>query len=195
MAGGLCRAVVMAYHDACCFQIPVAAMIPFDQLPYRPCVGVVLVNRDGLVFLGQRVGGPEHVDAHHSWQMPQGGIDEGESPEEAALRELYEETNVSSVEPLKTAAEWFAYDLPEPIAREAWKGRYRGQKQKWIALRFLGEDGEIDIHQPGGGQHKPEFINWRWERLERTPSLIIPFKRAVYEHVVREFEPVATPAE
>jgi len=163
------------------------AMIPFDQLPYRPCVGVVLVNRDGLVFLGQRQGGPEHVDSYHSWQMPQGGIDEGEDPAEAALRELYEETNVSSVEPLAQSSGWFAYDLPEPIAREAWKGRYRGQKQKWIALRFTGEDGEIDVRQPGGGAHKPEFINWRWERLERTPELIIPFKRPVYDAVVREF--------
>ncbi|HEY9214998.1 MAG TPA: RNA pyrophosphohydrolase, partial [Ancylobacter sp.] len=117
-------------------------MTPFEQLPYRPCVGVVLVNRDGLVFVGRRVGGPEHVDATHSWQMPQGGIDDGEAPEQAALRELYEETNVSSVEPLAEASEWFAYDLPEPIAREAWKGRYRGQTQKWIALRFTGTDSE-----------------------------------------------------
>lgn len=165
-------------------------MIPFDQLPYRPCVGVVLVNRAGLVFLGQRIGGPEKVDALHAWQMPQGGIDEGESPEQAALRELYEETNVSSVEPLAIASDWFAYDLPEPVAREAWKGRYRGQKQKWIALRFTGTDDEIDVRRPGGGHHKPEFIAWRWERLEHTPTLIVPFKRPVYERVAREFLPV-----
>lgn len=165
---------------------------PFEQLPYRPCVGVVLVNRDGLVFVGRRVGGPEHVDATHSWQMPQGGIDDGEEPGEAALRELYEETNVSSVEPLAEASEWFAYDLPEPIAREAWKGRYRGQTQKWIALRFTGEDSEIDVRKPGGGAHKPEFIDWRWEKLANTPELIIPFKRSVYDRVAREFAPVAT---
>lgn len=170
-------------------------MIPFDQLPYRPCVGVVLVNREGLVFLGQRKDGPEHVDAHHSWQMPQGGIDEGEAPQEAALRELYEETNVSSVEPIGEAADWFAYDLPEPVAREAWKGRYRGQTQKWIALRFLGTDDEIDVARPGGGKHRPEFVNWRWERLERTPALIIPFKRAVYERVAGEFASMVAPAE
>lgn len=169
-------------------------MIAFEQLPYRPCVGVVLVNRDGLVFLGQRLGGPEHVDAYHSWQMPQGGIDEGEKPGDAALRELYEETNVSSVTFLGETAEWLAYDLPEPIAREAWKGRYRGQKQKWIALRFTGEDAEIDVASPGGGKHRPEFINWRWERLDRTPGLIIPFKRPVYEQVARELAPLATPA-
>lgn len=169
-------------------------MIPFDQLPYRPCVGVVLVNRDGLVFLGERRGGPEQVDAQHSWQMPQGGIDEGESPEEAALRELYEETNVSSVEPLAMASEWFAYDLPEPLARQAWKGRFRGQTQKWIALRFTGTEDEIDVLHPGGGKHKPEFVAWRWERLERTPGLIVPFKRPVYERVAREFLPVVAPA-
>ena len=169
-------------------------MIPFDQLPYRPCVGVVLVNRDGLVFIGQRTGGPEHVDAHHSWQMPPCGIDEGESPEEAALRELYEETSVSSVEPLAVAPDWFAYDLPEPIAREAWKGRYRGQKQKWVALRFTGDDAEIDVRHPGGGRHKPEFTGWRWEHLERTPELIIPFKRSVYDRVVAQFLPLVARA-
>ncbi|MBS7533847.1 RNA pyrophosphohydrolase [Ancylobacter sonchi] len=165
-------------------------MIPFEQLPYRPCVGVVLVNRDGLVFVGRRVGGAEHVDATHSWQMPQGGIDEGESPEDAALRELYEETNVRSVEPLAEVPDWLPYDLPEPIAREAWKGRYRGQMQKWIALRFTGKDGEIDVRHPGGGKHKPEFAEWRWEKLGNTPELIIPFKRAVYEKVVAALAPV-----
>jgi len=169
-------------------------MTPFEKLPYRPCVGVVLVNREGLVFLGQRVGGPEHVDAYHSWQMPQGGIDEGEDPHEAALRELYEETNVRSVEPLGEASDWFAYDLPEPVARQAWKGRYRGQKQKWFALQFTGPDSEIDVARPGGGKHKPEFINWRWERLERTPSLIIPFKRPVYDRVAAAFADVVAPA-
>lgn len=162
---------------------------PFEELPYRPCVGVVLVNRDGLVFMGQRIGGPEHVDATHSWQMPQGGIDDGETPMEAAIRELYEETNVRSTTPIAEADDWFAYDLPRPVAEEAWKGRYRGQTQKWIALRFTGEDTEIDVRQPGGGHHKPEFTAWRWERLENTPELIIPFKRIVYERVVKEFAP------
>ncbi|HEY9212244.1 MAG TPA: RNA pyrophosphohydrolase, partial [Ancylobacter sp.] len=97
------------------------------------------------------------------------------------------------VEPLAEASEWFAYDLPEPIAREAWKGRYRGQTQKWIALRFTGTDSEIDVRHPGGGAHKPEFIDWRWEKLANTPALIIPFKRPVYDRVAREFEPVAKP--
>lgn len=164
-------------------------MTPFEQLPYRPCVGVVLVNSAGLVFMGRRLGGPEHVDATHSWQMPQGGIDEGESPAEAARRELYEETSVRSVVPLAEIDEWLAYDLPEQVAREAWKGRYRGQKQKWIALRFTGDDSEINVIQPGGGGHKSEFVEWRWERLENAPSLIIPFKREVYDRVAREFLP------
>ncbi|GLK85384.1 RNA pyrophosphohydrolase [Ancylobacter defluvii] len=173
---------------------PAPAMIPFEQLPYRPCVGVVLVNRDGLVFVGRRAdSGNEPVDAGHAWQMPQGGIDEGESPEEAALRELYEETSVRSVEPLAVAPDWFAYDLPEPIARKAWKGRYRGQMQKWVALRFTGPDSEIDVLRPGGGKHKPEFAAWRWERLGNTPGLIIPFKRPVYERVAETFAPVVAP--
>lgn len=168
----------------------VAVMTPFDQLPYRPCVGVVLVNREGLVFIGRRNGGPEHVDATHSWQMPQGGIDEGEDPLEAAKRELFEETNVRSIELLAEADEWFTYALPEPIAREAWKGRYRGQTQKWIAFRFTGPDSEIDVLNPGGGEHKPEFVDWRWERLDETPELIIPFKREVYNQVVSAFSSV-----
>ncbi|MFT0859934.1 RNA pyrophosphohydrolase [Ancylobacter sp. G4_0304] len=169
-------------------------MTPFENLPYRPCVGVLLVNRAGLVFIGRRSGGSEHVDATHSWQMPQGGIDAGESPAEAARRELYEETNVRSVEPLGEAPHWLAYDLPEPIAREAWKGRFRGQTQKWVALRFTGPDSEIDVLHPGGGAHKPEFVEWRWEQLERTPALIIPFKRAVYDRVAGDFATLAVPA-
>nr|WP_281503012.1 RNA pyrophosphohydrolase [Ancylobacter crimeensis] len=162
-------------------------------MPYRPCVGVVLVNRQGLVFIGRRTGGPEHVDAHHSWQMPQGGIDDGEDPAEAALRELYEETNVRSVRPLAETSDWLAYDLPEPVAREAWKGRYRGQKQKWFAFTFTGDDAEIDVLKPGGGSFKPEFTEWRWEPIENTPGLIIPFKRPIYDAVVRAFAPRLVP--
>jgi len=160
-------------------------MPSIESLPYRPCVGVVVFNRAGRVFIGKRRGGPEHVDTTHAWQLPQGGVDPGEDPWPAALRELNEETNIRSVEKLAEVADWLSYDIPREIVGEAWKGRYRGQTQKWFALRFTGDEREIDIGCPGG--HEPEFTDWRWERLERLPALIIPFKRHVYERVVREF--------
>lgn len=159
----------------------------FEDLPYRPCVGVMVLNRDGRAFIGRRLGGPEHVDDDHVWQMPQGGIDEGEEAFPAALRELYEETSIRSVEKVGEVAQWLHYDIPREIVGQAWKGKYRGQKQKWFALRFTGEDAEIDIAHPGGGAHKPEFVAWRWEPVENLPALIIPFKRPVYEQVVEAF--------
>ena len=161
---------------------------------YRPCVGIMLINRAGLVFIGRRKDKHlvEHVDAEHEWQMPQGGIDEGEAPLDACLRELREETGVRRVSVLAEAAEWHAYDLPNDVARKAWRGKYRGQRQKWFALRFEGEDGEINIDAPDG--HKAEFDAWRWERMDRLPDLIIPFKRPVYERVVMEFSRYAAPA-
>ncbi|MBX3520147.1 MAG: RNA pyrophosphohydrolase [Xanthobacteraceae bacterium] len=162
-------------------------MKKFEDLPYRPCVGLAVFNAQGRVFIGRRLGGPEHVDATHSWQMPQGGIDEGEDPFEAALRELYEETSIRSIRRLGEVEGWLKYDIPRDIAGQAWKGRYRGQKQKWFALRFTGNESEIDIATPGGGGHKPEFVEWRWEKLENTPALIVPFKRGVYDDVVRNF--------
>jgi putative (di)nucleoside polyphosphate hydrolase len=118
--------------------------------------------------------------------MPQGGIDEGEEPYKAALRELYEETSIKSVEKLGEVADWIPYDIPRNIVGAAWKGKYRGQKQKWYALRFTGDESEIDILNPGGG-HEPEFIAWRWEKIERLPELVVPFKRPAYEQIVREF--------
>lgn len=163
----------------------------FENLPYRPCVGIMLLNRHGLAFIGRRKDGPEHVDEVHVWQMPQGGIDEGEDPWPAALRELYEETNIRSVEKIGEIEGWLTYDIPREIVGQAWKGKYRGQKQKWFALRFTGDDSEIDIAHPGGGHHKPEFIAWRWEPVANLPRLIISFKRAVYERVVREFSNLA----
>ncbi len=159
----------------------------FEELPYRPCVGMYVLNRTGRVFIGRRIGGPEHVDATHVWQMPQGGIDPGEDTYKAALRELYEETNIRSVERLGEIAEWLIYDIPREIAGKAWNGKYRGQTQKWYALRFTGADSEIDIAHPAGGGHKPEFVEWRWEPLQNLPDLVVPFKRKVYERVVAEF--------
>jgi putative (di)nucleoside polyphosphate hydrolase len=165
-------------------------MPPFESLPYRPCAGMMVLNRAGLVFVGRRSSGPEHIDATHVWQMPQGGIDRGEDPYNGALRELYEETNISSVEKLGEIAEWLVYDLPREIVGQAWKGKFRGQKQKWYALRFTGPESEIDIANPAGG-HKPEFIDWRWVAMSKLPELVVPFKRQTYERVVAEFRKFA----
>jgi putative (di)nucleoside polyphosphate hydrolase len=162
-------------------------MSRFEDLPYRPCVGLAVINRAGHVFIGRRSEGPEHIDETHVWQMPQGGIDAGEDPWPAGLRELYEETSIRSVERLGEIADWLTYDIPREIVGQAWGGRYRGQTQKWYALRFTGDDREVDIATPGGGAHKPEFIAWRWEPMERLPDLVVPFKRPVYERVVGEF--------
>ncbi|HEU4660427.1 MAG TPA: RNA pyrophosphohydrolase [Pseudolabrys sp.] len=161
-------------------------MLPYEALPYRPCVGMLVLNRSGLVFIGRRAGGPEHTDATHVWQMPQGGIDDNEHPYEAALRELYEETNIRSVEKLGEIEEWLTYDIPRDLIGQAWGGKYRGQKQKWYALRFTGDDSEIDISNPAG-THKPEFTAWRWAAIEELPALIVPFKLPVYERVIKEF--------
>lgn len=158
---------------------------------YRRSVGVALFNIDGLVFMGDRAaGGPEHASGPYSWQMPQGGIDDGETPYEAALRELAEETNVTSVSLLAEAPHWLTYDLPKEIAGTAWKGRFKGQTQKWFAMRFEGQESEIDVIAPSGG-HKAEFTRWRWERLSRAPELIIPFKRNVYERLTEIFSEFA----
>lgn len=159
---------------------------------YRACVGVMLLNHAGLVFVGRRKNRRqvEHVAPGYEWQMPQGGIDEGEKPLAAAKRELREETNVASATLLAEAPAWYKYDLPIDIYQKAWRGRFQGQRQKWFAFRFDGPDSEINIDAPAGGQ-KPEFDAWRWERMENLPSLIIPFKREVYENVVRDFAHLA----
>lgn len=166
--------------------------LDIDGLPYRPCVGVALFNRKGLVWIGRRSDdNAEGEGEGHWWQMPQGGLDDDEDPYEAALRELYEETSVKHVSLIEAAKGWFKYDLPIDLVPTSWNGRYRGQKQKWFALRFEGDESEIDVLHPGGGKHKPEFSEWRWERLERLPELIVPFKRGVYEQVVAAFRDIA----
>ncbi|MCF4166974.1 RNA pyrophosphohydrolase [Zavarzinia compransoris] len=151
-----------------------------SALPYRPCVGIMLINPDGLVFVGQRI--DNLVEA---WQMPQGGIDEGEAPETAAIRELGEEIGTEKAEIVAESRDWLTYDLPAELVPKVWKGRYRGQRQKWYAMRFLGTDADIDI-----GTRHPEFAAWRWVPHGDLPGLIVPFKRALYEAVVAEFAPL-----
>ena len=161
-------------------------------LPYRPCVGVALFNAGGSVWIGCRSDKDAEGEGDgHWWQMPQGGLDKGEEPYKAALRELYEETSVTSASLLKEAPGWLTYDLPPELVGQSWGGRYRGQKQKWFALRFDGKDSEIDVLRPGGGKHKAEFSSWRWEKLAKLPALIVPFKRQVYKEVVEAFADIA----
>lgn len=158
-----------------------------DLSDYRPCAGVMLLNREGLVFIGRRIApAADHAPAH-IWQMPQGGIDEGEDPYDAALRELREETNVVTTSLLATAPDWYRYDVPGGMVRG--RNVYKGQRQKWFALRFEGEDSEIDIAHPVGATHA-EFDGWRWETLERLPELVVPFKRPIYERLIEVFRPL-----
>jgi putative (di)nucleoside polyphosphate hydrolase len=164
-----------------------------EEMPYRDCVGVAVFNRDGLVFIGRRKADPSTEDSSEiaaPWQMPQGGIDKGEEPYPAALRELFEETSIRSVELVTEAPEWVYYDLPDEALGVALKGKYRGQRQRWFAFRFLGEDSEIDVEQPGDGAMPAEFDAWRWERLEALPGLIVPFKRDAYLEVIEAFASV-----
>lgn len=166
-----------------------------DDLPYRPCVGVVLFNKQGQVWFGKRQWNqvPEHREPDHLWQWPQGGIDKGEEPLPAAERELYEETNVSSFSFLGEAPDWLNYDLQPEMLGIGLKGKYRGQTQRWFAFLFEGDDNEINVTTPGGGAHPAEFSQWRWGDLTEAPDLVVPFKRGVYERVVEAFTEFAKP--
>ncbi|WP_240231091.1 RNA pyrophosphohydrolase [Devosia lacusdianchii] len=161
-----------------------------ESLPYRDCVGIAVFNAEGNVFIGRRKPDNDSEDRSEveaPWQMPQGGIDKGEDPLRAALRELQEETSIVTVSLLAEAPEWIYYDLPDEALGIALKGRYRGQRQRWFAFAFTGRDSEIDVLSPGGGKFPAEFDAWRWERLTRTPALIVPFKKDAYDKVVDAF--------
>ena len=152
-----------------------------SDLPYRPCVGIMLFNRDGKVFVGKRI--DQSVEG---WQMPQGGIDKGETPKQAATRELQEETGIDKCDIIAEMDDWVTYDLPEHLIGVAFHGKYKGQKQKWFAMRFTGQDADIDL-----ALHEPEFSAFRWVSLEELPGLIVPFKRQTYKAVIAAFKNLA----
>ena len=152
----------------------------YEHLPYRPGVGMMLINHNNEVFVGRRI--DTRSDA---WQMPQGGIDEGEEPKEAAMRELLEEMGSNHATIIAESQSWFYYDLPGHLVPKLWDGKYRGQKQKWFALRFQGTNADICIQT-----EEPEFMDWRWVEMEALPDIIVPFKRKLYAEVIKEFIPM-----
>ena len=151
-----------------------------SKLPYRSNVGIMMVNKTGYIFVGQRLDNNQNA-----WQMPQGGIDAGENPETAAYRELLEETGVNqqNVRFLASSSRWLSYDLPEDLIPTLWNGKFRGQKQKWFLFKFLGKDGDINI-----ATEHPEFSKWKWISKENLLEEIVPFKKSVYENVLKEFK-------
>ena len=160
-------------------QTPPLPTAPYQQRPYRPCVGIFLLNNDGLVFAGRR------IDSRaEAWQMPQGGIDAGESPLQACMREMREEIGTNTAELISQHDDWLYYDIPLPLADRLWQGRYKGQKQKWMALRFTGDDSDIKI-----ATEEPEFCEWKWLSPHDLIDLAVPFKRDVYQNVLAAFAP------
>lgn len=182
---------------AVCRAIPVVSAMDnaVNPLPYRANVGIALFNKAGKVWVGRRAGMPETLperdDMSFAWQMPQGGIDDGEDPLPAARRELFEETSVRSAELLAEAPDWLTYELAPDIIKKGWRRKYRGQRQKWFAFLFTGDESEIDVLAPGGGAFEAEFSDWRWVDLQQVPDLIVPFKRPVYEQVADMFSGIA----
>ena len=153
-------------------------------LPYRKGVGLMMVNRGGDVFVARRIDMPSAA-----WQMPQGGIDKGENPRQAAMRELREEIGTDKAEIVAESGEWLSYDLPADLVPQIWNGRFRGQTQKWFLLRFAGTDADINIETD-----HPEFLEWKWAALSDLPKLIVPFKRKLYQDLVAEFGPLIAAA-
>ncbi len=154
-----------------------------SELPYRPNVGAVLFNREGLILVARRADMPNAEGAPGGWQLPQGGMDEGEDPRVAVLRELAEEIGTGRAEIIAEHPDWFTYDLPQELIGIALGGRYRGQRQKWFALRFTGVDADIRLDL----DPHPEFDAWRWVKLAELPGLAVPFKRAIYAALARDF--------
>lgn len=157
------------------------------DLPYRPGVGAMLLNGEGKVFVGRRSGVRRGPRGANVWQMPQGGIDDGETPAMAVMRELAEETGTDKADIIAETKGWLTYDLPDDLIGVSWDGRYRGQTQKWFALRFTGVDADFDL----GADADPEFTAWKWVAMAELPRLVVPFKRRLYDTIVAEFRDLA----
>ena len=154
--------------------------VDYHSRPYRPCVGIMLINSVNQIFVGQRF--DNHGDA---WQMPQGGIDAGETPIEAGFREMYEEIGTNKAELLCEHPDWLSYNIPEGLANQLWDGKYRGQTQKWLAFRYRGDDADINI-----ATEQPEFCEWRWSSVDSLHQLAVPFKRPVYSKIIADFKDI-----